>query len=158
MIRRPPLYFFAALFITHGAVALHGSVVPAAAQAAATVEASVMASASHLYHYRAAVTEVYDGDTLTVDIDLGLGVWLRGQKIRLFGIDAPELKGETKEAGQAARDWLREKVQGKSVLIKTFRDGREKYGRLLAEVWLEGEILSINDRLVHEGMAARRAW
>ena len=46
------------------------------------------------YLYKATVTEVYDGDTITVDIDLGLNVWLKDQTLRLLGIDTPELRGE----------------------------------------------------------------
>lgn len=46
-----------------------------------------------LYHYAAQVVSVYDGDTITVDIDLGLEVWLKGQKIRLLNIDTPEVRG-----------------------------------------------------------------
>lgn len=44
-----------------------------------------------MYEYKAQVVSVYDGDTLTVDIDLGFEVWLRKQKIRLAGIDTPEI-------------------------------------------------------------------
>ena len=44
-----------------------------------------------MYEYKAQVVSVYDGETLTVDIDLGFEVWLRKQKIRLAGIDTPEI-------------------------------------------------------------------
>ncbi len=47
----------------------------------------------NLYHYRAVVVSVYDGDTCTVDIDLGLNTWVRGEKLRLYRINAPELRG-----------------------------------------------------------------
>ena len=47
----------------------------------------------NLYYYRARVKSVYDGDTCTVDIDLGLRVWLKGEKLRLYGINASELRG-----------------------------------------------------------------
>ena len=53
-----------------------------------------------LYHYKAFVTQVYDGDTVTVDIDLGLHTWMKGEKLRLYRINAPELRGEEKEAGK----------------------------------------------------------
>ena len=43
-----------------------------------------------MYEYRVKVIKVVDGDTVDVDIDLGFGVWLKKQRIRLFGIDAPE--------------------------------------------------------------------
>ena len=59
-----------------------------------------------LYHYRAVVTDVYDGDTVTVDVDLGFHVWVHGEKIRLAHIDAPERKGATKAEGLASGDFL----------------------------------------------------
>ena len=64
------------------------------------------------YYYDAEVTGVYDGDSITVDIDLGLGVWLKGQKLRLIGIDTPEMRGAEKEAGKVARDFVRSRLLG----------------------------------------------
>ena len=46
-----------------------------------------------MYEYRAKVRGVYDADTITVDIDLGFGIIYTGQKLRLLGIDAPEVRG-----------------------------------------------------------------
>lgn len=42
-----------------------------------------------MYEYRAFVRKVYDGDTITVDIDLGFEVLLKNQKLRLYGINTP---------------------------------------------------------------------
>jgi len=109
-----------------------------------------------LYHYRAVVTAVHDGDTCTVDIDLGLCMWVRGEKVRLHRINAPELSGEGKPEGQAAREALRALVLGKAVVLQTFKDRREKYGRYLGELWLEQEgaaALNVNDALVQSGHA-----
>tara|TARA_R110001592_G_scaffold362287_2_gene675649 strand:- start:1533 stop:1727 length:195 start_codon:yes stop_codon:yes gene_type:complete len=47
-----------------------------------------------MYEYNAKVRGVYDVDTTTVDIDLGFGIYYRGQKLRLLGIDAPEMREE----------------------------------------------------------------
>ena len=44
---------------------------------------------AELFHYNAIVQSVYDGDTCRVDIDLGLGIWVRNEKIRLVRINAP---------------------------------------------------------------------
>ena len=49
-----------------------------------------------LYHYKAQVTEVYDGDTCTVEIDLGLHTFLKDEKVRLNRINAPEVTGRGK--------------------------------------------------------------
>jgi len=91
------------------------------------------------YKYRAVVTDVYDGDTITCDIDIGFGIWLRKQKIRLYGINAPEVRGESKELGLIARDYLRKRILDKDVELQTFKDKKGKYGRWLAIVYLEEE-------------------
>lgn len=109
----------------------------------------------NLYHYKAIVTGVYDGDSITVDIDLGLGVWFRGQKIRLSDINSPEVRGDEREAGLISRDWLRAKILNKEVIIETIKDKKGKYGRWLGEIWInEGtEYLNVNMLLVTNGMA-----
>lgn len=61
---------------------------------------------SSLYHYRAIVKEVHDGDTITVDIDLGFHTWIHDEHIRLAQINAPEVIGASKAAGIASRDFL----------------------------------------------------
>jgi micrococcal nuclease len=108
-----------------------------------------------LYHYRALVTAVYDGDTITADIDLGLHTWLRGEKIRLYRINAPELRGAERPPGLKSRDYLRSLILDKEVIIETFKDKKGKYGRYLGEVWLlQGEdYININDDLVRKGYA-----
>ena len=107
-----------------------------------------------LYTYRAKIVSVYDGDTVRADIDLGLSIWARNEKMRLFGIDTPELRGgtpESKRKGYAARDFLRSKVLGKTVIIKTIRDKKGKYGRYLAEIFIDG--VNINELLIEKGHA-----
>ena len=106
-----------------------------------------------LYTYRALVTSVYDGDTLTADIDLGFSIVMRGQTIRLARINTPEIRGSGAESGIKSRDALRSKVLGKSVILKTIKDTREKYGRWLGEIWIDG--ICINDWLLSEGLASR---
>ncbi|MBI5775139.1 MAG: thermonuclease family protein [Verrucomicrobia bacterium] len=116
----------------------------------------VTASPTQLFQYRARVTAVYDGDTCTADIDLGLGIWVRGEKLRLHRINAPELRGADEMKGKAARDHLKTLIEGKEVLLQTIKDRREKYGRYLAEVWLEkpdAAPLNVNDALVAAGHA-----
>ena len=43
-----------------------------------------------MYEYRCKLIRVIDGDTMDIDIDLGFGVWLKGERVRLYGIDTPE--------------------------------------------------------------------
>lgn len=103
-----------------------------------------------LYYYCAEVVGVYDGDTCTVDIDLGLRFWAKSIFIRLARINAPEIRGEQREAGLKARDFLRSMILNKSVIIKTNVNEREKYGRYLAEIWIEqeGKWINVNDLMV----------
>lgn len=115
----------------------------------------------NLYHYKAFVTSVYDGDTCTVDIDLGLHTWVKSEKLRLMRIDAPELKGKTRSKGLASRDYLRSLLLNKEIFIETIKDLKEKYGRYLAEIWLEnekGKLVNINDELVKNAFAVYRKY
>ena len=105
----------------------------------------------YLYHYRAHVTKVYDGDTVTVDLQLGCDVVLKGQKIRLYGINTPEMRGDDKIAGKAARDFLREKVLDKKITVKTLKDKSGKYGRLLGILFIDD--IDLNELLITEGHA-----
>ncbi|MDB5597923.1 MAG: micrococcal nuclease [Hyphomicrobiales bacterium] len=85
-----------------------------------------------MYEYRAVIRSVHDGDSFRADIDLGFGVILRDQPLRVALIDAPELGTD---AGRAARDYLRTLLPtGCEVVIRTVKDRREKYGRLLAQI------------------------
>jgi micrococcal nuclease len=91
-----------------------------------------------LYHYNARCTANHDGDTVTVDIDLGMNLVQRGVNIRLCGINAPEIRGITKVAGQAATKYLSDLILGKDIVIETIKDKQEKFGRLLARVYVLG--------------------
>lgn len=109
-----------------------------------------------LYQYNAFVTSVYDGDTCTVDIDLGLHTWIRGEKIRLMRINAPEIRGKEREKGLLSRDFLKEMILGKRIIIGTFKDEKGKYGRYLGEIWIfnDGEEpVNVNDIMVEKGYA-----
>jgi micrococcal nuclease len=110
---------------------------------------------AELFHYTARVQSVYDGDTCRVDIDLGLGIWIRNEKLRLVRINAPEMTGPEKAKGEVSRDFLRELIDGREVIIETLKDRRGKYGRYLAEIWIEqeGVWINVNDTLVAAGQA-----
>jgi micrococcal nuclease len=114
-----------------------------------------------LYHYRAVVQSVYDGDTCTVDIDLGLHSWLHSEKIRLYRINAPEVRGSERQAGLLSRDFLRSQIDGKPVLVQTIKDKKGKYGRYLGEIWLadpSGDLTNVNDMMVNEGFAGYKDY
>jgi len=62
------------------------------------------------------VTEVYDGDTCTVDMDLGFKIHFT-EVVRLMGINAPALRGSERPAGLVSRDRLREKILKQPIFI-----------------------------------------
>jgi micrococcal nuclease len=107
-----------------------------------------------MYIYKAAVMRIVDGDTIIVDIDLGFGVWLREQSVRLAKINAPEIRGATREAGLVAKDFLSKLILNKWVQIRTEK-GDDKYGRWLATILIEEDknLIDINSKMVAEGHA-----
>ncbi|NOX19506.1 MAG: thermonuclease family protein [Chlorobi bacterium] len=114
-----------------------------------------------LYHYKAFVVSVYDGDTVTVDIDLGLHVTLKKEKIRLARINAPELRGEEHDEGIKSRDFLRSLVIEKNIFLETIKDRKGKYGRYLGELWAQDEdekYFNVNDELVKKGFAVYKKY
>jgi len=111
---------------------------------------------TNIYTYKATITSVYDGDTVTADIDMGLNIWAHGEKLRLHRINTPEVRGDEREQGLISRDWLRQQLMGKEVLIQTIKDKKGKYGRYLAEIYLEG--VNMNDQLVTEGYAIYKTY
>lgn len=114
------------------------------------------------FFYKANITAVYDGDTCTADIDLGLGVWVHKEKLRLHRINAPELKGDEKEDGLESRDFLRRLILNQEVCVQTIKDKKGKYGRYLAEIWLldqaRNEWQNMNDLLVEKGYAVYKDY
>jgi len=92
------------------------------------------------------VTRVYDGDTVTLD---------DGSKVRLLGLNTPEIEGISKHdepGGQTARAWLKQRIEKQVVRIKTDTVTRDKYQRLLAHIFT-AEGRHINLELVEEGLA-----
>jgi len=107
-----------------------------------------------MYEYEAICTEVYDGDTITVDIDLGFDAWLKSVKVRLLDIDTPEVRGSERNEGIIVRDWLRGQILKKEVTLKTHKSpNRGKYGRWLATVFKDG--VNLNEAMIETGMARR---
>ena len=104
-----------------------------------------------MYEYRVANIRVVDGDTVDVDIDLGFGVWLRKQRIRLYGIDTPESRTRDlveKKYGLAAKEFLVKWTGAGELKIKTHKDAKGKFGRILGELWTFET--NINQKMVEE--------
>jgi micrococcal nuclease len=110
-----------------------------------------------MYEYRAYVIKVVDGDTVDVDIDLGFGVMLKEERVRIMGIDTPESRTSDKVEklfGLAAKNRLKE-LLGKECVLKTQinKDGEDmkgKFGRILGDfVAKDGRM--VTDILIEEG-------
>jgi len=85
-----------------------------------------------------------------------LHTWIHDEKIRLARIDAPELRGETRDQGLKSRDCLRQLILNKEVFVETKKDIKEKYGRYLGEFWSlngQGKYFNVNDKMLEEGFA-----
>lgn len=108
-------------------------------------------------YYVKKVTNVVDGDTIDVDIDLGFDISF-SSRVRLAGIDTPESRTSDKAEkilGLESKEYLKSKIKdAKSVVIKTEKmDSSEKYGRILGWVYLDGSSVSINEQMISEGYA-----
>jgi micrococcal nuclease len=106
------------------------------------------------YVYAARCVRVIDGDTLDLDIDLGMYFRVT-KRVRLKGIDTPELRGKDKDRAVAARTEVTIWTDGVELLIRTELDETDKYGRLLADIWVDGLATSLSDHLVGRGLARR---
>ena len=84
----------------------------------------------------------------------GLDIWKKGEKIRLSGINAREIRGVENIKGRETRDILREWILGKGILLQTFLDKKWEYSRYLGVIWANGE--NINEKLVREGLVLKK--
>ena len=94
---------------------------------------------------------VYDGDTVTLDIDLGFNHSMNNQKIRLFGINTPEVRGIEREAGLVSKQRVKELILSKNVTLISHKDKTGKYGRWLGTIIVDG--INVNQLLLDEGLA-----
>ncbi len=127
-----------------------------------------------MYQYKSIIQKVVDGDTLEIAIDLGLTVWIHDERIRLYGINTPEVYGVKKgspewELGNKASNFVKSVLKEKDeIIVETIKDKKEKYGRYLALVYLRidpailtglpdirsiGDYYCLNDILVRKGLA-----
>ena len=106
-----------------------------------------------MYEYKAKINKVVDGDTVDIDIDLGFGIWLHNERVRIMGIDTPESRTSDeveKVFGLAAKARLKE-LLGETAILKTQvdksgEDAKGKFGRIL------GDFVAPDGRMVTEIM------
>ena len=108
-----------------------------------------------LYWYKAELVRVVDGDTIIVNIDLGLNGQRNKVRLRFLEIDAAEMRGSEAEQGEAAKQHLKQLLppEGGTVVIHTHKDVQDNWGRLLAEVFFGGR--NIGHQMLEDGYAKR---
>lgn len=108
-----------------------------------------------LYFYKCKLIRVLDGDTIEADIDLGFNIWIK-HIVRLHGIQAPEMK-----TGKPGIDSKMELLRilagcrnmGDEFYLKTFKDKKGSFGRILAVLKLPEEEMTVNEILVKSNYA-----
>ena len=115
-----------------------------------------------MYEYNVRVVKIVDGDTVDVDIDLGFGIWLHKERVRIMGIDTPESRTSNaleKVFGLAAKDRLKQ-LLGPTAKLKTQiatdgEDARGKYGRVLGDFEVYDSVAdrytTVTEILIREG-------
>ena len=105
-----------------------------------------------MYQYRCQILRVVDGDTVDIDIDLGFGVWMRKQRVRLYGVDTPESRTrdlEEKKFGMMAKKYVKGYLPiGTDQILRTHKDGKGKFGRILGEFVVEEGMTTLNALLI----------
>jgi micrococcal nuclease len=124
------------------------------------------------YCYNISNVRVIDGDTIEADVDLGFGVALKKQNIRLWGIDCPPIRtrdGEVQKLGYEAKEALEQyayldEIEDGLVVVNTIESrGRCKYGRILATVFSSGKdicamMLKNGHAVPYEGGKKTHVW
>jgi micrococcal nuclease len=108
-----------------------------------------------MYEYRALVERVIDGDTMQVSIDLGFDIWHR-MTIRVAHINAPEKDTPEGKAARTYADYLLPTDGKKTVVVRTYKDRAEKYGRYLADIEVrngDDPAFDFADRMITKGHA-----
>jgi len=106
--------------------------------------------------YNVHLIKVVDGDTVDVDIDLGFGIWLKDERVRIMGIDTPESRTSDKVEklfGIAAKNRLKQLIEKDALLIttedKSGEDMKGKFGRILGDFEVDGR--RVTDIMIEEG-------
>ena len=108
-----------------------------------------------MYQYKIKkIRRIIDGDTVDVEIDLGFGITL-SDRVRLQGINTAETKTKDlkeKAEGLLAKEWLEKELSKPGEwIIETTKD--DKYGRILGTLYLVGEPVTVNERMINDGIA-----
>ena len=91
-----------------------------------------------MYEYNCEILRVVDGDTVDVSIDLGFDISYKS-RVRLYGIDTPESRTRDKDEkarGLMSKEYLIDELSKGQVVIKTHKDKKGKFGRVLGEMYV----------------------
>ena len=112
-----------------------------------------------MHEYKVNIVKVVDGDTVDVDIDLGFGMWLRNERVRVMGIDTPESRTSDKIEkifGLAAKSRLSSLLGAEAILhtqvSKKGEDMKGKFGRILGDFRVQ-DGRKVTEILIEEGHA-----
>ena len=107
-----------------------------------------------MYEYSCEIDRVVDGDTVDVIIDLGFKIFHKA-RVRMYGIDTPESRTrdlDEKARGILSKSFLQDAlVQSNKVIIKTQKDAKGKFGRVLGELYVSD--ININQLMVDKYLA-----
>ena len=108
-----------------------------------------------MYKYKCKLVRVIDGDTADVMIDLGFDTWIKS-RLRFKGVDTWEKRTRDKEEkikGLAATAFTQTYLELNEGQFTIQSYGKGKYGRVLAEIFIDGEDKSLNQLLIENGHA-----
>jgi micrococcal nuclease len=110
-----------------------------------------------MYEYKCIITNIVDGDTVDVNIDLGFNVYLNNRRVRLSSIDAPETRTKDlveKALGFASKERLSQLMPiGSTFIVATVLDKNDSFGRILGTFYKTKSDRSINETMIAEGHA-----
>ena len=107
-----------------------------------------------MYEYKVKITRVVDGDTVDAEVDLGFDTFIK-DRIRLMGIDTPESRTRNKKEkalGLAAKAYLKEllKKNKGNIILRTSKEGKGKFGRILGTLLIYNGITSVNQMVIDD--------
>lgn len=102
-----------------------------------------------MYEYKCEIDRVVDGDTVDVIIDCGFSIFHKA-RVRMYGIDTPESRTRDKDEkarGLMSKNFLVKELSKGDVVIKTKKDKKGKFGRILGELYVND--ININQMMIH---------
>lgn len=110
------------------------------------------------WQYVAEVVRVVDGDTIVLDIDLGMNTWQKNQFVRIYGVNTPEVRGDERELGLKAKAYVESLfTPGDVVILNSLEyNANDKYGRVVGDLEFDQNgayQLSLRELLIDNGYA-----